>query len=285
MTADGNRGAAPRPLDERLGIFQGRLVPSASGTLQSSPGSRWPEEFAAAGVLGLAYIELLAERVLDPSNPMWSSEGRAAIRAASAAAGLGLVSMCIEEPLEVAVRETEVAVRLAERLSLVLIDVPLGVVVLPMYEASDLTVVPWEPAAAAVGFLASSLRRHGARTALELSLPAADSLRFLATIESPHVGLCYDLGNATAAGFDPNVEIPLLGRHIWHVHAKDKDDRGVNVRFGTGSVDFGAAFDALGACRYDGAVTIEATRGDDPIATAAEHRSFLLALDRPYEPG
>ena len=66
---------------------------------------------------------------------------------------------------------------------------------------------------------------------------------------------------------------------MWHVHAKDKDDQGANVRFGTGRVDFPGAFHALSDLGYAGPVTIEATRGDDPVATAAEHRAFLIALE------
>ena len=57
-----------------------------------------------------------------------------------------------------------------------------------------------------------------------------------------------------------------------------------NVRFGTGVVPFGPALAALRAIGFDGLVTMEATRGDDPVITAEEHRAWLLALDLPEGP-
>jgi sugar phosphate isomerase/epimerase len=263
-------------LEGRVGIFQGRLVPSTNGQLQCSPGARWREEITAAGAIGLSHVELLAERVPDPANPIWSADGRGALAAAAADAGVALISLCTEEPLEVPI--TALAVDIVTRLGPAAGELALQIVVIPMAEASDLGALSWDRAARSVGELGAALGSRGTRVVLELSLPAADSARFLAAVASPHVGLCYDVGNATAAGFDPATEIRALGQSVWHVHAKDKDDVGANVVFGTGRVDFAAAFAALADIGYAGAVTIEATRGDDPLATAAQHRAFLLGL-------
>jgi sugar phosphate isomerase/epimerase len=267
----------PPPLAPRVGIFQGRLVPSTNGELQCSPGSRWRDEFATAGTLGLAHIELLADRVPDPANPIWTAEGRAAIRTAASDAGLALVSLCTEEPLDTTIADGATALDLAVRLAPVATELSLAVVVVPMAEASELADGGWEPAAGSIRVLAERL--HPTVVALELTLSAADSLAFLDLVAAPGVGLCYDVGNATAAGLDPTVEIPSLGAHVRHVHAKDKDVHGVNVRFGSGRVDFPGAFRALDDLGYAGAVTMEATRGEDPVVTAAEHRAFLVALD------
>ena len=148
-----------------------------------------------------------------------------------------------------------------------------------MAEASDVAAVDRRALIEALRPLAHTVHEAGARVVLELTLTAAESLHLLDELASPHFGLCYDVGNAAAAGRDPAEELAVLGPRVWHVHAKDKDRDGVNVRFGTGAVDFAGAFAALAGIGYDGAVTIEATRGEDPIATAIEHRRFLLALD------
>ncbi len=115
---------------------------------------------------------------------------------------------------------------------------------------------------------------------MELGVSAGDSLRFLETVGSPHVGLCYDVGNATAFGFDPTQELRTLGSAVWHVHAKDKNASRENVRFGTGKVPFAGVFEELSLCGFDGLVTMEATRGNDPFITASEHRDFLLSMQR-----
>ncbi len=267
------------PLAARVGIFQGRLVESTTGELQCSPGARWREEVTIAGELGFSHVELLAERRPDPTAPIWSTEGRAELRFALAAAGLAPVSLCSEEPIEVALDSVAQGEALGARLAPVAADLHLGVVVLAMDGASDLRSVDVDGAAGAVAAAAAALAPHGSAVAVELTIPAGDSAAFLDRVGSPSVGVCYDVGNATAAGFDPAEEIAQLGARVVHVHAKDKDARGTNVRFGTGNVDFRAAFAALARLDYDGAVTIEATRGDDPVGTAAEHRAFLLALD------
>jgi sugar phosphate isomerase/epimerase len=276
---DRARRARPvgRPLEERIGISQGRLVPSSSGELQCPPGERWREEFASAGSLGLSHIELLAERTVDPANPIWSPQGRGEMVALAASSGIALTSLCTDEPLETPFVEPDVALDLAERLTPVVRDLHVQMVVLPLLETSDLYEIDRSCAARCVAIVAEHLDAPDARIALELGVPAAECLRFLDSVGSPRVGLCYDLGNATARGMDSAAELRMLGPRVWHVHAKDKDARGVNVRFGTGAVRFEPALAALLEHGFDGVLTMASTRGDDPVVTAGEHRAFLLA--------
>lgn len=263
----------------RIGIMQGRLVPSATGELQCSPGPRWREEFSLAAALQLNHIELVADKVHDDANPVWSAGGRRDVLAVAVATGVDVASLCVNETLATAFDGEELALDLATRLAVVVEDLRLGVVVLPLLEASDLSVLDWSSAARLVRLLADQLAEAGASLVLELGVPAVDSLRFLEATASERVGLCYDVGNATSLGFDAAAELRLLGGRVWHVHAKDKDATGANVRFGTGNVRFAPVVAALVDNGFDGLVTMEATRGHDPLATAVEHRAFLLSLD------
>jgi sugar phosphate isomerase/epimerase len=72
---------------------------------------------------------------------------------------------------------------------------------------------------------------------------------------------------------------------VRHVHAKDKSRDGENVRFGTGIADLAGVLATLAGDGYDGLITMEATRGDDPVTTATEHRDFLLARLHDAVPG
>ena len=270
--------SAVRSAPPAVGIFQGRLVPSATGELQCHPGDRWAEELGIAGALGFHHVELLLARVRSGDDPVWTAEGRDRLRAVAAAAGVALVSACCEEVLDRSLGTPGVAAELADRLVPVGADLGLSVVVLPLFEASAPGVGPGDPLVGGVATVVRALAAVGVTVVLELPLPAGPSAAFLDAVGEPGVRLCYDLGNATAAGFDPAVEIPALGARIGHVHAKDKDADGANVEFGTGRVDFSAAVGALVGIGYSGLVTIEATRGADPAATAAAHRAFLLDL-------
>ena len=267
-----------RPLEERLGIMQGRLVRAATGELDCSPGERWRDEFRAAAALRLNHIELVADRALDPRNPIWSTDGRDEIVALVESTGVEVASLCLNEVLTSPI--DEMSASLVERLRPVLRDLPIRVLVVPLLEASDLRSVDRLSAVRSLRLLADLLPDDDGRVVVELGVSASDSLRFLESVGSPHVGLCYDVGNASAFGFDPTQELRTLGSAVWHVHAKDKNASRENVRFGTGRVPFAGVFEELSLCGFDGLVTMEATRGNDPFITASEHRSFLLSLQR-----
>jgi sugar phosphate isomerase/epimerase len=264
----------PEALAQRVGITQGRLVPSATGLLDCPPGPRWREEFTTAEQLGLHHIELVAEKVWDPLNPLWTAEGRAELMSVAACTGVALPSLCVNEPL---VRPFDaICDDLDRRLNPVLEALPVDVLVVPLLEASDLRDRDPRVVARALRHLADGLPPRTA-LAVEVSLPARACLDFLDQVGSSGVGLCYDVGNATSFGYDPAGELEFLGPAVIHLHAKDRDLADQNVRFGTGRVPFAPALAALGAIGYRGLITMEATRGADPVATAAAHLDFLRA--------
>lgn len=254
--------------------MQGRLVPSATGEMDCSPGPRWREEFWSASALRLGHIELVAERQLNPQNPIWSADGRQEILALAGVTGVQPASFCLNEPLAAPFEET--ADQVADRITPVVDKLPIGTVVVPLLEASDLRPMDWIDMARAVRRFAEQLNEDRLRIALELGLSADHSLQFIKAVGHRSVGLCYDVGNAAASGFDPADELRFLGSSVWHLHAKDKNCSKDNVRFGTGRVKFARVFEALSHQGFDGLITMEATRGDDPFLTAAEHRQFLV---------
>lgn len=273
----------PRPLEQRIGIMQGRLVRAATGELECSPGGRWRDEFRAAAALRLNHIELVADRVLDPSNPIWSADGRDEIVTLVESTGVGVASLCLNEVLTSPI--DEMSAHLVKRLGPVLRDLPIRIVVVPLLEASDLRNVDRLSAVRSLLLLVDHLLDDVGRVVVELGFSAVDSLRFLDTVGSPRVGLCYDVGNATAFGFDPTHELRSLGSAVWHLHAKDKNASRENVRFGAGKVPFAGVFEELSLQGFDGLVTMEATRGIDPFITASEHRDFLLSMQGPKTGG
>ena len=207
---------------------------------------------------------------------MWSSEGRDEISDVAASTGVDAASLCLNEVLSFPI--DGISADLVNRLGPVLRDLHIRVVVVPLLEASDLNSVDQLSAARSILVLADELMDDDGRVVVELGLSAEDSLRFLDTIGSPRVGLCYDIGNATAFGFDPVHELRILGSAVWHLHAKDKNAFKENVRFGTGRVPFADVFEELSTQEFDGLVTMEATRGENPFETALEHRDFLLSM-------
>jgi 3-deoxy-D-manno-octulosonate 8-phosphate phosphatase (KDO 8-P phosphatase) len=124
------------PLAPRLGIMQGRLVPSTTGEMDCSPGPRWREEFWSASALRLGHIELVAERQVDPTNPIWFTDGRQEILALAELSGVRPASLCLNEPLTAPFEVT--AAQIADRIAPMLDELPVRTVVVPLLEASDL---------------------------------------------------------------------------------------------------------------------------------------------------
>ena len=117
-------------------------------------------------------------------------------------AGVSLTSLCVNETLVAPFDDPALAADLATRLPPVMSDLHVDIVVLPLLEASDLGVLDWSGRPDPYVLLADHLHGCGARLAIELGISAADSLHFLGSPRAPLVGLCYDVGNATALGFD-----------------------------------------------------------------------------------
>ena len=108
-------------------------------------------------------------------------------------------------------------------------------------------------------------------------------LELMSHLDSPAVGLNFDIGHFYCVGDDPTATVPKLGRHIRHVHLEDIAATRVHHHLipGEGAIDFRATLRAFQAIGYPGWVTIELyPYVDDPDAaarTALERVTAILA--------
>ena len=111
-----------------------------------------------------------------------------------------------------------------------------------------------------------------------LLIETADQfLELMRHIDSPAVGLNFDIGHAYCVGDDPATTIPRVAGYIRHFHLEDIAATRVHHHLvpGEGAIDFAATFRAIRQIGYDGWVTIELyPYVDDPDAAA------LTALER-----
>src|SRR6516162_8787924 len=82
---------------------------------------------------------------------------------------------------------------------------------------------------------------------------------FMRHIDSPAVGMNFDIGHAYCVGDDPATTIPRVKDHIRHFHLEDIAATRVHHHLvpGDGAIDFAAALRAIRGIGYDGWVTIE----------------------------
>ncbi len=84
-------------------------------------------------------------------------------------------------------------------------------------------------------------------------------LEFRQLLDSPAVGLNFDIGHAFCVGDDPATTIPRLAEHIRHIHLEDIAVTRVHQHLvpGDGAIDFTATLRAIRSIDYRGWVTIE----------------------------
>ena len=82
---------------------------------------------------------------------------------------------------------------------------------------------------------------------------------FMRHIESPAVGMNYDIGHAYCVGDDAAATIPRVAKHIRHFHLEDIAATRVHQHLipGEGAIDFASALRTIRAIGYTGWITIE----------------------------
>lgn len=105
-------------------------------------------------------------------------------------------------------------------------------------------------------------------------------LEFVERIDSPRVGLNFDVGHAYCVGEDPQDWVGPLAAQTVHYHLEDIAATRVHQHLvpGRGAIDFDATLAAIRDTGYQGWLTVELYPYlDSPDAAAAEARDFLLA--------
>ncbi len=109
-------------------------------------------------------------------------------------------------------------------------------------------------------------------------------LEFVQRIDSPAIGLNFDVGHAYCVGEDPQDWVERMAPYTRHYHLEDIAATRVHQHLvpGRGAIDFDATLQAIAGTGYDGWVTVELYPYiDDPDAVAREAFAFVTAaLDR-----
>jgi sugar phosphate isomerase/epimerase len=103
-------------------------------------------------------------------------------------------------------------------------------------------------------------------------------LEFTSRIDSPMVGLNFDVGHAYCVGEDPHKWVPKMAAHTRHYHLEDIAATRVHQHLvpGRGAIDFAATLTAIQQTGYTGWLTVELYPYiNDPDAAAREAKQFL----------
>ena len=106
-------------------------------------------------------------------------------------------------------------------------------------------------------------------------------LEFADRIDSPWVGLNFDIGHAYCVGEAPEEWIARMAPHTKHYHLEDiaATRKHEHLIPGRGAIDFAAVLREIAASGYDGWLTVELYPYiDDPDRAGREAKQFLDAL-------
>jgi sugar phosphate isomerase/epimerase len=116
----------------------------------------------------------------------------------------------------------------------------------------------------------------------DLLIETADQyLEFASKIQSPFLGVNFDIGHSYCVKDDPAETVRRLGKLIRHVHLEDIAPSRVHHHMipGEGAIDFRSTLLALQEIGYDGWVTIELyTCHENPDHAAKIARELVLKL-------
>ncbi len=258
-----------------FGIVQGRLIQCPPEKLQWFPQVDWEAEFFISQAIGINYVELIADRQLNPQNPLWSDVGIERILELVKTNSLTLEALCNDFNIDHCLADSVDV--LQQNLELVSISSKLGIkkYIIPLFEKSELTIENGGAYFGALRQIASYAGNKGIIVCLETNLNGTQLISFLNDLNHPNIKIVYDTGNRISFGHKLAQDICLLGNRICHVHIKDKNSNNQNVRLGTGLVDFYSVFGALIEINYSGPYTFETHRGNNPVRTAQFNMEFV----------
>lgn len=269
----------------RLGVMEGRLLPKYKGRYQAHPTGYWADEFPIAAACGLDLIEFILDYEDADDNPLLAPGGVEAIRAAMAATGVGVASICadyfMEAPLHRGERCQEAAAML-DRLLDAAAGLAIGDIVIPCVDHSRMEDAAQEDAL--VRALETALPKTetlGINLSLETDLDPGRFAALLSRLPSPRVTVNYDTGNSAALGYDPAEEWAAYGPRVSDVHIKDRVRGGGSVELGTGDADIPKVIALMKAAGFDGPVIMQAFRDDEGVAIFSRQLDWLRANGAP----
>ncbi len=266
----------------KFGCFQGRLTQPWNGNLQCFPRYNWEKELTIASNCNLDFVEILAERIHNPNNPIWSNEGNNLIRKAILNNKLEAYSACLDYTIENSlfnnnIKSNEVldyAINFSRRLK----NIGIKYFVLPLLEKSDPNLFSFNEVIDTLMVLINECKKLDIAVLVETNLDAEKLFKYLDRIDIDSLGCVFDTGNKSNI-LDVNKEILILSRFIKHIHLKDKRNNS-NVLLGTGTVDFLLILETLNQISYKGSFCFETNRGKEPINTMKHNLNFMKFLAR-----
>lgn len=254
-----------------VGFVQGRLTRSPVNRLQYYP-KKWEEEFKNAKNLGLNFIEFFTERKYNSKNLIWSKQGIINYKQKLKNNSLKSYTFCDDYIISNNINSTKTH-KYLKRLIKQIRYLNIKFLILPFYGKSILSNTNYK---SYIKTLRTITKNKKIKFLIESNISISTFKKIEKKVNNSNLFFLYDTGNRSLLNSDPELDILQLGKkRLKHIHIKDKNANGTNVKLGTGLVKFKKIFKALKKIKYKGAFTFETTRLKNPIHTMRYNVKFL----------
>ena len=265
----------------RIGIMQGRLSNKQGKPLQSFPWDDWKKEFSRAHSIGFNQIEWLVDEANDNRNPISSVEGRKEISYLSNKYDVSIKSLCahtlIDGKLLSNGNSQKEAIDKFSKILFWAFEAKIDYVILPLMD--EMSIQSSKSREILKKILHKVVDNKSPTILFESDLPGIQLKTFIDQLELRNIGIAYDLGNATAMGFDIENDLKLLSPHIKEVHIKDRFiNNGRSVRLGNADTPFHIAIRILKKLLWNGPLILETPIFDNWKNEAKANFSFTKNL-------
>ncbi|MDB4037932.1 sugar phosphate isomerase/epimerase [Candidatus Thioglobus sp.] len=269
-------------MHNNVGIMQGRLSSKQNQPLQSFPWNSWQKEFERANSIGFNQIEWLVDGDNDYDNPIASLEGQKEILRLSDKFDVSVKSLCAHSlidgnllhanPLNVESAKHKFSQILSWASA-----INVEFVIFPIMDAMSIQNNNAKEKIKSI--LHEVVNTTHPKVLLESNLPANQLKFFLDDVDLVNLGILYDLGNATAMGFDIENELKALHLDIGEVHIKDRyKNNGNSVRLGHADTQFNTAVKLLKDLAWEGSFVLETPILGDWRTEANRNFNFIANL-------
>ncbi len=268
----------------QTGIMQGRLLPKFKSLYQSHPIGTWEQEFSIAKNLNIQNIEFILDAYLYAHNPLLTNDGIEKIKSLVKSSGTQVKSICadifMEWPIQnIVAHEFNHYGNIIETLITNLNRLKGQDIVIPFVDKSSIK--NEQDQLKVIGFLdefEEICNKKQINLSLETDLRPKEFLKFISSFKNKYIKVNYDSGNSAALGYLFKEEIELYGEKISNIHIKDRLLHGGPVMLGKGNAELFEVKEFIEKSGYNGIVTYQAYRDEDPINTFTKQRSYFEGL-------
>lgn len=254
-----------------IGIYQGRLTDSE--ILQKFP-KDWKKELLIANLLKFHHIEFFLEQRKNINNPFWlKRERKKIIFNIKKNFKSNKFVLCDNFIIKNNLFKNETEIYLKKILSN-LKDFKLSILILPIESKY------FKNISKLINYFNKIFKNIDKK--IEISFETNANPKkvklFIQKLNYQNVGITFDIGNV----FNKNKNVIYYYKSILslinHIHIKDRDSKGRNVKLGNGKINFKNFFKTLKSNNFKKLITLEIYRKENSTLNAFENMHYLKKL-------